>query len=221
MNKLNSSVVLWLVVAITLVSACTSSTPVEPEVPTISEVAIGTQVWMTSNLDVALFRNGDSIPHADTYEKWEKAATDGTPAWCYYDNNSANGRLHGKLYNWYAVTDPRGLAPEGYHIPTDDEWTALTSFLGGEAEAGVKMKSTQGWMGNGNGTNSSGFHGLPSGFVDFNGLFYSAGELGHWWSSTVSNANLAWKRYMGRNTSKVYRGAFYMGNGFSVRCIKD
>ena len=204
-----------------IVSSCTESTVIEPEVPSTLEVRIGTQVWMTTNLNVSTFRNGDSIPHASTYELWEKAANEGTPAWCYYDNNAANGARQGKLYNWYAVTDPRGLAPAGYHVPTDQEWTTLVDFLGGTDVAGGKMKSKSGWLSNGNGNDSSGFFGLPSGFVDFNGLFYSYGELGHWWSSTVSNNNLAWKRYLGRNTQKCYRGAFYMGNGFSVRCVKD
>jgi uncharacterized protein (TIGR02145 family) len=108
-------------------------------------VTIGTQTWTTKNLDVATFRNGDPIPEAKTDEEWKAAVENKQPAWCYYDNKAANGNKYGKLYNWYAVVDARGLAPIGYHIPTDDEWTVLSTFLGGEDVAGKKMKSRSGW----------------------------------------------------------------------------
>jgi uncharacterized protein (TIGR02145 family) len=103
-------------------------------------VTIGTQVWTTKNLDVSTFRNGDVIPQATTDEAWEAAGENKQPAWCYYDNDTANASKYGKLYNWYAVNDPRGLAPAGYHIPTDAEWTVLTDYMGGEGIAGKKMK---------------------------------------------------------------------------------
>ena len=93
-------------------------------------VTIGTQEWMTKNLDVSTFRNGDPIPEAKTDEEWKKADEEGLPAWCYYDNDTANGAKYGKLYNWYAVNDSRGLATVGYHIPSDAEWTKLIDFLG-------------------------------------------------------------------------------------------
>ena len=102
-------------------------------------VTIGTQVWMTKNLDVAKFRNGDPIPEAKTDEEWEKAGENKQPAWCNYDNNPANGTKYGKLYNWHAVNDPRGLAPEGYHVPTDAEWTILENFLGSDAEKKMQI----------------------------------------------------------------------------------
>ena len=108
------------------------------------EVIIGNQVWMTKNLDVSTFRNGDPIPEAKTDEEWEKAGENKKPAWCYWDNDPANGAKYGKLYNWHAVNDPRGLAPDGYHIPTDAEWKILTKYLG--EKAGTKMKSTSGWL---------------------------------------------------------------------------
>ena len=109
-------------------------------------VKIGTQEWMTKNLDVATFRNGDPIPEAKTDEEWKKAWEEGKPAWCYYDNDPANGKKYGKLYNWYAVNDSRGLAPHRYHIPSDKEWWKLINFLGGKSVAGAKMKSTSGWL---------------------------------------------------------------------------
>ena len=105
-------------------------------------VQIGTQVWMTKNLDVYTFRNGDQIPEAKSNEEWEKAGENKQPAWCYYNNDPANGAKYGKLYNWYAVNDPRGLAPEGWHVPSYDEWTALNKQLGDDVTI---MKSTSGW----------------------------------------------------------------------------
>jgi uncharacterized protein (TIGR02145 family) len=108
-------------------------------------VTIGTQVWATKNLDVSTFRNGDPIPQAKTNAEWAAAGKNEQPAWCYYDNNSANGTKYGKLYNWYAVNDRRGLAPVGYHIPTDAEWRKLSDYIGGESIGGKKMKATRGW----------------------------------------------------------------------------
>jgi uncharacterized protein (TIGR02145 family) len=104
-------------------------------------VTIGTQEWMTKNLDVSTFRNGDPIPEAKTNSEWEMASKNKQPAWCYYNNDPQYGEKYGKLYNWYAVTDPRGLAPVGYHIPSDEEWTVLINQLGGNSPAGIKMKS--------------------------------------------------------------------------------
>ena len=124
---------------------------VAPVIPVVDNkgpfkgVAIGTQVWTTKNLDVATFRNGDPIPEVKTDDEWLSAGYNKQPAWCYYENKVANGTKYGKLYNWYAVVDARGLSPAGYHIPTDEEWTVLSTFLGGEDVAGKKMKSTSGW----------------------------------------------------------------------------
>jgi uncharacterized protein (TIGR02145 family) len=105
-------------------------------------VTIGTQVWTSKNLDVATYRNGDVIPQVQDEKAWAELTTG---AWCYYDNDPANGTKYGKLYNWYAVNDARGLAPQGYHIPSDAEWSQLTDYLGGEKAAGTKMKSVSGW----------------------------------------------------------------------------
>jgi len=184
-------------------------------------VTIGTQVWMTKNLDVVTFRNGDPIPEAKTNEEWEKAGKNQQPAWCYYDNDTANGTKYGKLYNWYAVNDSRGLAPVGYHIPSDAEWTILNTFLGGESVAGTKMKSTCGWTENGNGTNESGFSGLPGGFCVNDGSFGYVGTDGYWWSSTEYGTGYAWNRYLYYDVGVVYRGSRNKRDGFSVRCLRD
>ncbi len=106
---------------------------------------IGTQVWSTKNLNVSTFRNGDPILEARTEDEWEQAGREGKPAWCYYENKASNDSVFGKLYNWFAVNDPRGLAPEGWHVPTDAEWKTLIDFFGGEELAGKKFKNTSGW----------------------------------------------------------------------------
>ena len=105
-------------------------------------VTIGKQVWMSKNLDLDKFRNGDSIPQAKTYEDWKFYQNYYMPTWCYYNFDSINEKHNGKLYNWYAVNDSRKLCPLGWHVPTDAEWTTLTTFLGGETVAGGKMKQT-------------------------------------------------------------------------------
>jgi len=186
-----------------------------------TEVTIGKQVWMTKNLDVATFRNGDQIPEAKTNEEWKKAGENKQPAWCYYDNDPANGAIYGKLYNWYAVNDKRGIAPVGYHIPSDAEWTQLTDYLGGVEKAGTKMKSTSGWNENGNGTNESGFSGLPGGFRNLYGKFYFSGNYGHWWSSTEFSTDIAWTRCLYYLFGGVTSGNDDKKDGFSVRCLRD
>jgi uncharacterized protein (TIGR02145 family) len=185
------------------------------------EVSIGTQVWMKENLNVDHFRNGDPIPQANTAEEWAKAGENKQPACCYYENNAENGKTYGLLYNWYAVNDARGLAPAGYHIPTHAEWTTLTTYLGGEALAGTKMKSTSGWNENGNGTNSSGFNGLPGGFRSFNCTFNVIGEAGFWWSSTEDATLNAWSRTLYSDDGSVFSSLTNKGDGFYVRCLRD
>lgn len=199
---------------------------------TSTEVTIGNQVWMTQNLNVDKFRNGDPIPEARTNEEWKKAGENGQPAWCYYDNDPANGEEYGKLYNWFAVNDPRGLAPVGYHIPSNEEWTVLTDYLsgyfGGEDTWSEKMKSASGWInnGNGNGTNTSGFSGLPGGIRNGKGKYVFGGSVGEWWSSTklpfpwrghtIANTRVL-DSYMGGESGDQSHGE----NGLSVRCLKD
>jgi uncharacterized protein (TIGR02145 family) len=189
------------------------------------EVTIGKQVWMTENLNVDKFRNGDPIPEAKTDEEWKVYSNAEEAAWCYYRNDPANGEKYGKLYNWYAVNDPRGLAPVGYHIPTDEEWTALTDYLGGEEKAGVKMKSKNGWYDNGYGTNfgtnSCGFSGFPGGGRGISGTFDSIGKYGYWWSSSEGNTFNAWHRRLYCSGGGVYRNFNYRSRELSVRCLRD
>jgi uncharacterized protein (TIGR02145 family) len=184
-------------------------------------VKIGNQHWMKHNLNVDHFRNGDPIPHAKTDKEWGKAGENKQPAWCYYDNDSENGKKYGKLYNWFAVNDPRGLAPQGYHIPTDEEWEELVSYVGGKDVAGIKLKSQSRWKDNGNGTDEFGFTALPGGYRLGSGSFGYVGYYGLWWSATESGTNSAWDRSVDYGSSNLSR---YYNNkelGFSVRCLRD
>ena len=176
---------------------------------------------MTKNLDVSTFRNGDPILQAKTKEEWEKAGENKQPAWCYYENNAANGKKYGKLYNYFAVKDPRGLAPIGFHIPLDNEWSILTDYLGGEEVAGKKMKSTIGWPENGNGNNSSKFLGLPGGSRNGSGAFINIGKFGYFWSSSEHNTINGFDRNLGYSYDFTGRYGVAKVEGLSVRCLKD
>ncbi|MBK7713616.1 MAG: fibrobacter succinogenes major paralogous domain-containing protein [Bacteroidales bacterium] len=188
---------------------------------TYKTIRIDTQEWMIINLNIEFFRNGDPIPEAKSDEEWRKAGEESKPAWCYYENKSENGSKYGRLYNWYAVTDPRGIAPAGWHVSSDAEWRNTTDFLGGEDAAGTKMKSSSGWTEDGNGTNESGFTGLPGGCRDLNGRFSRIDSIGYWWSSTEYDTALAWYRCIDKSPYYVYRTNYYKQNGLSVRCIRD
>jgi uncharacterized protein (TIGR02145 family) len=188
---------------------------------TYKTVKIEKLEWMLENLNVSFFRNGEPIPEAGTAEEWSKAGKEGTSAWCHYENRIENGERSGKLYNWYAVNDPRGLAPVGWHVSSDAEWRQVTDFLGGEDAAGTKMKSSSGWNQDGNGTNESGFTGLPGGCRDLNGKFSNIEKIGFWWTSTEKDTTLAWYRCIDKTPWYVYRTNYYKQNGLSVRCVRD
>ena len=188
-------------------------------------VTIGTQTWMRENLRTTRYRNGDPIPEVLLNSDWAALASG---AWSWYAHDPEKDMPYGKLYNWYAVNDGRGLCPTGWHEPTDAEWTILTTYLGGEGVAGGRMKTT-GTIEAGTGywsdpntsaTNESGFTGLPGGNRNFNGPFFSLGLFGNWWSSTESGAN-AWYRYLFYLNDDVYRFNFDKRLGFSVRCLRD
>jgi uncharacterized protein (TIGR02145 family) len=184
-------------------------------------IVIGTQQWMKENLDVLTYRNGDVITQITNTTDWGSATTG---AWCYYNNDPANGAIYGKLYNWYAVNDPRGLAPQGWHIPTDAEWTTLGTLLGGDAAAGGKMKTTgtTRWTTpNTSATNESGFAGLPGGLRYDDGLFSGVGYVGYWWSATESNPTNAWYRFLFNNNGTLGWPSHNKRHGVSVRCLRD
>lgn len=210
------------------ISFTTAASPTVTDIDgnTYQTVAICNQTWTKTNLNVSKYRNGDIIPQVTDPTAWAALTTG---AWCYYDNDPATEATFGRLYNWHAVNDPRGLAPTGYHIPSDAEWTTLTSCLGGDAVAGSKMKSTGTslWQSpNSDATNSSGFTGLPGGYRDTNGSFCSIGcflaigDYGIWWSSSEVSWGARYLRLVYINGG-TYRITERKNNGNSVRCIKD
>jgi uncharacterized protein (TIGR02145 family) len=196
----------------------------------IPSITIGTQTWTTKNLDVATYSDGTVIPQVTDPTAWASLTTG---AWCYYNNDSGTGTTYGKLYNWYAVAgihdnDPntpnKKLAPTGYHVPSDAEWSTLTTFLGGENVAGGKMKETgtAHWNSpNTDATNSSGFTGLPGGDRGSDGTFYYIGTLGVWWSSSEGDTAYAWYRSLYYNYGAAFRNYGSKIYGFSVRCLRD
>jgi uncharacterized protein (TIGR02145 family) len=193
-------------------------------------VTIGTQIWSSANLDVTTYRDGTPIPQVTDPTAWANLTTG---AWCYYNNDPANGTIYGKLYNWYAVAgihdnDPNTpnkiLAPQGWHVPSDAEWTTLTTFLGGESVAGGKMKSTGTslWLSpNTAATNESGFTGLPGGYRRFNGTFDGIGTSGNWWSSLETGTTTAWARNLNYGNGVANRANDGKLYGFSVSCLRD
>jgi len=185
-------------------------------------VQIGTQCWTQSNLRVSKYRDGSSIPNLTDDTQWSETNTSSTGAWCNYNNDASNGTTYGKMYNWYAVNDSRGLCPTGWHVPTDAEWTTLENHLGGTSVAGGAMKSTTtGWSDNGNGTNSSGFTGLPGGYRVNAGGFTDVGNNGTWWSSSDAGSGLAWYRILYSSSADVYGNSIDYRFGFSIRCARD
>ena len=198
------------------------------------EIKIGNQIWMTKNLNVDKFSNGDQIIEAKTDEEWQRAAANKQPAWCYYKNDPSNGEKYGKLYNWYAVNDTRGIAPLGYHIPSNEEWEELLKFLGGEpvtggnglfterrsSVAGGKLKSTIGWEKDINVTNSSYFSALPGGGRSNSGVFVGQGYHGYWWSSIDIDSSNALLRHLMYFPNDFEEMSFQKSFGYSIRCLK-
>jgi len=189
----------------------------------IPTVKIGNQDWMSKNLNTATFKNGDVILHAKTDEIWKMAYEKAIPAWCYFDNDAENELKLGKLYNWFAVNDARGLAPKGFHVPSKTEWDSLVSYLGGQPVAGKKLKNNEGWPDNGNGTNESGFSGLPGGMRHYTGYFGKERKYGHWWTTTPLPPFYAWQYYLLHTDDGIgfYSKDFGKGAGMSVRCVLD
>jgi uncharacterized protein (TIGR02145 family) len=222
----NGTFYTFTVIATNVVGSSVASSPVAAS----AGVTIGTQVWVEFNLDVVTYSDGTVIPQVSDPTAWANLTTG---AWCYYNNTTANGTTYGKLYNWNAVkgihdTDPntpnKKLAPTGYHIPSDAEWSTLITYLGGDSVAGGKMKATGTalWLSPNQGaTNSSGFTGLPGGYRYYNGTFLSIGNVGFWWSSSEYDTTNAWSRYLSSNSGIAYRNNINKVDGFSVRCLRD
>ncbi|HYK45550.1 MAG TPA: fibrobacter succinogenes major paralogous domain-containing protein [Parafilimonas sp.] len=199
-------------------NSSTASVATDNDPGMYAAIKIGKQVWMQKNLAASRYRNGDTIPQVKDVAKWAKLTTG---AWCWYNNDSATGAVYGKLYNWYAVNDPRGLAPTGWHVSSDADWDTLSTFLG--KNAGGKLKDT-GTIEAGTGlwhyqnkkaTNKSGFTALPGGTRGPDGTYFELiGYHGIWWTSTV--------RWLANSSGDILYGNVNDKRcGYSVRCLKD
>jgi uncharacterized protein (TIGR02145 family) len=176
-------------------------------------VAIGEQCWFKENLRSDNYRNGDVIPGTLSNSQWTSTSSG---AQAVYENKPASLATYGRLYNWYAVKDARGLCPTGFHVPTDEEWKELEGTLGGTSVAGTAMKTTS-W----GGTNSSGFSALPGGDRGHSsGSYFSHGDYGSWWSSAPNGTN-AWYNGLLSGYSNVARFYADARSGLSVRCVRD
>ena len=186
-------------------------------------VTIGTQVWMVENLKTTKYRNGDPIPNVTAGASWVALTTG---AYCWYNNDVATYKAnYGALYNWYAVGDSRNIAPAGWHVPTDAEWTILTDYLGGTFISGGKLKESGilRWATPNTGaTNETNFTALPGGRrLNSDGIFYGAGGYSYWWSSSENDASRVWHRILYYYGADTNRGHDLKQNGYSVRCVKN
>ena len=184
-------------------------------------VTIGTQVWMVENLKVTKYKDGTAIPLVTDNTAWSNLTTAG---YCWFTNDALTYKnTYGALYNWYTVNTGK-LCPTGWHVPTDAEWTTLTTYLGGEIAAGGKLKETgtAHWLSSNTGaTNESGFAGLPGGSRNTYGIFQTLGVLGYWWSSAEFTTDTAWYRTLSYSYGDAFRSNSAEGGGFSVRCVRD
>jgi uncharacterized protein (TIGR02145 family) len=245
MNKIKTiSIFCCAFIALTIIS-CTTTNDAVVIIPTdltpVTDVdgnvypivIIGTQTWMAENLKTVRYRNGDSISNLKDSAKLA-AATAG--AWCNYVNDTANNRICGKLYNWYAVNDTRNIAPKGWHVATDAEWTTLTSYLAKHyghslnlakalADTSMLWNTTTdvGTIGDSlQINNSSGFKARPGGYRSFeNANFDKWGDCGYWWCATEYGSNGAHYRRLQNRLGFINEGYSTKSFGFSVRCVKD
>ena len=208
-------------VAVFAFSSCKDQTIEPSKEQVLSEVQFGNQIWSGENLSRVIFRNGDTIPYVSDAAEWEIAGREGKPAWCYFAGDESKAGLRGKLYNWHAVHDPRGLAPQGWHIPSVEEWRILFQTLGGADSAGKKMKTVDFNRGFCIPQLQKGFNAHPSG-GRFNFGEYSGGEeYANWWTSSRFNSGDAYAVNIFRNSDASKELTFYTRFGFSIRCVKD
>ena len=222
MNKINQRL-LFGVVIVGIFYGCGTKRPTITDIDgnIYHTVVIGNQTWMIENLKTTKYNDGTVIPLVSDSAAWANLTT---PEYCWYKNDSAVYKnTYGGLYNWYAVNTGR-LAPTGWHVPTDDEWSTLITYLGGEIVAGGKLKEveTTHWNSPNTGaTNETGFSALPGGCCDCYGACGDIGLAGGWWSATAFDDTMLWTRAMTNNYETVARVIMYKNFGFSVRCVQD
>nr|WP_321450798.1 fibrobacter succinogenes major paralogous domain-containing protein [uncultured Carboxylicivirga sp.] len=185
-------------------------------------VTIGKQTWMAENLRTTIYYDGTAIPNITDDDEWGNSTTG---AYSNYNNNTSVDTIatYGRLYNWYAVNTGK-LAPTGWHVPTDAEWTTLTDYLGGTSEVGGKLKEigTTHWISpNANATNETGFTALPGGYRYSSGAFSDIGSYGDWWSASESYTSDVWYRRMYYYSSDVLKDYYNKELGYSIRCVRD
>ena len=198
-------------------------------------VKIGDQIWMAENLKTTKYRNGEPISNVTNKSQWNELSIKPASAQCAYNNDHINSNKYGRLYNWYAVSDSRNIAPPGWHVPSDGEWNKMTDYLdinhnifGPEAKA---LAATIEWPTYSSvfecisdqliKNNVTGFTALPGGFRWECGEFVSIGYGGYLWSYTEKDTSTVWRRLLGFEDRPIVRGAFNKCCGLSVRCVKD
>jgi len=195
---------------------------------TYHTVEIGTQVWMTEDLKTTHFNDGEPILQVEEYDEWSKLYT---PAFCWYNNDSSNRSDYGALYNWYAVNTGK-LCPKGWHVPSDEEWNELSSYLTRREMRGGSLKEAGDnyWRKPNEGaTNETGFTALPAGYRSYNGSFNLQRAGAFWWTSSLSNwwqpsdrvTEIVFHRNLRYNSQKLFRHVSEVSNGFCVRCIMN
>ncbi|MHB8579040.1 MAG: FISUMP domain-containing protein, partial [Ignavibacteriaceae bacterium] len=194
----------------------TNNKTIKPEIVTNDKsVENGEQVWMAENLNVDHYRNGDIIPEVQDAKQWKNLKTG---AWCYFDNDPENGKKYGKLYNWYAVNDPRGLAPKGWHIPTQNEFETLKTAVNNDGNA---LKALGQGEGAGAGTNTNGFSALFAGVRSSSGTFGYLDSITFFWSSTQYDSDYVHILELFGGLSNIYFDHVRKLAGLSVRCVKE
>jgi uncharacterized protein (TIGR02145 family) len=219
MNRVKSLIGYLILTSSLVISSCGGGLK-DQEGKSIKSIKIGDQKWMAENLNVSHFRNGDSIPEVRSAAEWKRMGEEGKPAWCLIQNETENGKKFGKLYNWYAVNDPRGLAPKDWHVASDDEWTRLINFLGGGVLAALNMRTT-GLTDNSDRDNENRFSGLPGGCRNSFGVFYGLDSFGYWWSATEFDPSNAFVRILNYVNCDINSKILDKIYGLSVRCLSD
>jgi uncharacterized protein (TIGR02145 family) len=185
-----------------------------------SECKIGYQIWMAENLNEPHFKNGDPIKQANTAEEWKKAGNTRKPAWCYYNNDPKNKKKLGKLYNWYALNDPRGLAPKGWHLPNNSDWSIFFNTIQNLNRDAMALQHPE-FIGDYPGSDVLKFHAYGSGYRKEGGAFSNINEYACYWCLDTANAYSANALYLKKDQFDLLWGSYYKSGGFSVRCIKN
>jgi uncharacterized protein (TIGR02145 family) len=226
MNEDGELNILDLVIMVNLVLYGDDGACIDIDGNVYETVQIGEQVWMAENLKVTHYNDGSEIPTGHSDSEWAELETD---AYAMYEDDPSNADIYGNLYNWYAVDDDRGVCPDGWHVPSDGEWTVLTDYLGGQSLAGGKMKEAgfDHWNSPNTGaTNESGFTALPAGLrFPISGSYDEMGDHGRFWSSSdwevYYPGGNAWLRTLRYDYTSIGQGLLPLQFGFSIRCLKD